>query len=141
MCANAARLGSSVTAVDRHVGARIRERRIALDLSQLQLAQMIGATYQRIYKFESGANRVSSGILFAVAEALGVGVGFFYDPIGAALDEPDQSSRQTALPELARNFIEIRDHRLQEALCALARAMRASSAEKGFGEILVARVA
>src|SRR5215472_11487722 len=47
--------------IDRHVGARIRERRIMLGLTQQQLADLIGVTYQQAHKYERGINRVSAG--------------------------------------------------------------------------------
>src|SRR6516165_8858642 len=53
--------GRSTAAIDDHVGARIRERRIMLGLTQQQLAEMIGVTYQQAHKYERGINRVSAG--------------------------------------------------------------------------------
>ena len=53
--------------VDHHVGARIRERRTTLGLSQQQLARMIGVTYQQAHKYERGLNRISAGRLFEIA--------------------------------------------------------------------------
>ena len=44
--------------IDRHVGARVRERRIMLGLTQQQLADLIGVTYQQAHKYERGINRV-----------------------------------------------------------------------------------
>ena len=53
-------------AIDGHVGERIRERRIVLGLSQQQLAELIGVTYQQAQKYERGINRVSPGRLFEI---------------------------------------------------------------------------
>jgi transcriptional regulator with XRE-family HTH domain len=47
--------------VDRYVGARIRKRRIMLGLTQQQMAELIGATYQQAHKYEKGINRVAAG--------------------------------------------------------------------------------
>src|SRR5881392_1278104 len=68
--------------VDRHVGARVRERRIMLGLTQQQLADLIGVTYQQAHKYERGINRVSAGRLFEVARVLSVPVSYFYEGIG-----------------------------------------------------------
>src|SRR3546814_4425511 len=75
--------------IDRHVGQRIRERRTMLGLSQQQLAEQIGVTYQQAHKYERGINRVAAGRLYIVASALGVEVGFFYEGLAesAALSE------------------------------------------------------
>src|ERR687898_1682057 len=45
---------------DRHVGARMRERRIMLGLTQHQVAELIGVTYQQAHKYEKGINRIAS---------------------------------------------------------------------------------
>src|SRR6186713_3534592 len=64
--------------VDRHVGARLRERRIMLGLTQQELAELIGVTYQQAHKYEKGINRIAAGRLYAIAQALGVEVGYFF---------------------------------------------------------------
>ena len=51
--------GRSTAAIDTHVAGRIRERRIMLGLTQQQLAEIIGVTYQQAHKYERGINRVS----------------------------------------------------------------------------------
>jgi DNA-binding XRE family transcriptional regulator len=61
--------------IDRHVGARVRERRIMLGLTQQQLADLIGVTYQQAHKYERGINRVSAGRLYEIAQVLSVPVG------------------------------------------------------------------
>jgi transcriptional regulator with XRE-family HTH domain len=58
--------GRSTVAIDDHVGGRIRERRIMLGLTQQQLAEMIGVTYQQAHKYERGINRLSAGRLFDI---------------------------------------------------------------------------
>ena len=65
--------------MDRHVGARMRERRIMLGLTQQQMAELIGVTYQQAHKYEKGVNRIAGGRLYTIAQALGVEVGYFYE--------------------------------------------------------------
>jgi transcriptional regulator with XRE-family HTH domain len=60
----------STAVIDDHVGRRIRERRILLGLTQGELAEMIGVTYQQAHKYEHGINRVSAGRLFEIARVL-----------------------------------------------------------------------
>jgi transcriptional regulator with XRE-family HTH domain len=108
--------------VDRHVGARIRERRLVLGLTQQQMAELIGVTYQQAHKYEKGMNRVSAGRLCRIADALGVGVGYFFERIDSD-DAPKITQRQRLLLDLARNFISIPDRKHQEAICSLARAL------------------
>ena len=109
--------------VDRHVGARLRERRLMLGMSQQQMAELIGVTYQQAHKYEKGVNRVASGRLYAIAQALGVEVGYFYEGLGAEADAFAPTPKQRLLLELTRSFTHIADRRQQEAVCSLARAL------------------
>jgi transcriptional regulator with XRE-family HTH domain len=111
--------------VDRYVGARIRERRIMLGLTQQQLADLIGVTYQQAHKYERGINRVSAGRLFEVAQVLSVPVSFFFDGLEQENDR-SISPRERMCLELARNFAQIPNERHQEALSQLARVLAAA---------------
>jgi transcriptional regulator with XRE-family HTH domain len=110
--------------IDRHVGARIRERRIMLGLTQQQLADLIGVTYQQAHKYERGINRVSAGRLFEIAQVLRVPVSYFFDGIEAEGGRT-VSPRERMCLELARNFSQIENEKHQEALSQLARALAA----------------
>ncbi|AMW34129.1 helix-turn-helix transcriptional regulator [Haematospirillum jordaniae] len=110
------------TDTDRHVGARIRDRRIKLGLSQQQMADMIGVTYQQAHKYERGINRISAGRLREIALVLDVEVGYFYEELGQSTAK-EVHPRQRMCLELARNFALINNERHQEALCNLARAL------------------
>ena len=110
--------------IDHHVGARVRERRIMLGLTQQQLADLIGVTYQQAHKYERGINRVSAGRLYEIAQVLSVPIGYFFDGIdgqGARAVSP----RERMCLELARNFTQIPNERHQEALSQLARVLAA----------------
>ncbi len=94
-----------------------------LGLSQQQMADMIGVTYQQAHKYERGINRISAGRLYEVARALKVPVGYFYEGLQEVRQAEDLSSRQRMCLELARNFAQIENERHQEALSQLARAL------------------
>ncbi len=115
---------STAREVDRYVGSRIRERRVMLGLTQQQLADLIGVTYQQAHKYERGINRVSAGRLYEIAKVLNVPVSYFYDGVDG--DElVATSKRQRMCLELARNFSQIENERHQEALSQLARVLAA----------------
>jgi transcriptional regulator with XRE-family HTH domain len=117
------RASISIRDVDRFVGNRIRDRRVMLGLTQQELAEMIGVTYQQAHKYERGINRISAGRLHAIAAALGVEVGHFFDGLH---DRPNEiSPQQRMCLELARNFSQIPVERHREALSFLARALAA----------------
>ena len=108
---------------DRHVGTRIRERRIMLGLSQQQLAQMIGVTYQQAHKYERGLNRISAGRLYDIARVLSVPISWFFEGMVTEPVPVEMSPRQRMCLELARNFALIDNEKHQEALSQMARAL------------------
>ena len=112
----------STAAIENHVAARIRERRIMLGLTQPQLAELLGVTYQQLHKYGHGFNRVSAGRLFEIARALSTPLRYFYEGIGEEGVRP-VSQRDRMKLEVARNFAEITNERHQLALTAMARAL------------------
>ena len=93
-----------------------------LGLTQQQLAEMIGVTYQQAHKYERGINRVSAGRLFEIARALSAPISYFYEGIGQEGPKP-VTPHQRMLLEIARNFAEITNEKHQEAVSQLARAL------------------
>ena len=92
-----------------------------LGLTQQQMAELIGVTYQQAHKYEKGINRVASGRLYNIAQALGVDVGYFFE--GLDSDKPKARPQQRLSLELARSFLSIPRRKHQEALCSLTRAL------------------
>jgi transcriptional regulator with XRE-family HTH domain len=107
---------------DRHVGARMRQRRIMLSLTQQQMAELIGVTYQQAHKYEKGINRVAAGRLYHIARALGVEVGYFFEGLGGNIAFK-ATPQQRLLLELGRDFIAIPIRKHQDAVCSLTRAL------------------
>ncbi|MEO1089404.1 MAG: helix-turn-helix transcriptional regulator [Pseudomonadota bacterium] len=107
----------------------MRERRIMLGLTQQQMADLIGVTYQQAHKYEKGINRIAAGRLFHVARALGVDVGYFFQGLESDADFKP-TPQQRMLLELARNFISLSSRKHQEAICTLARSL-ADGGENG----------
>lgn len=62
----------SADQIDRAIGERVRQARKARGLSQSQLGDALGVTFQQIQKYERGANRVSSSALLIISDALDV---------------------------------------------------------------------
>jgi transcriptional regulator with XRE-family HTH domain len=67
------------TPVDAHIGQKIRTRRNLLGLSQTELADAAGITFQQIQKYEKGVNRVGAGRLQQFSDALGVPPSYFFE--------------------------------------------------------------
>jgi transcriptional regulator with XRE-family HTH domain len=67
------------TPTDKHVGSRVRMRRKMLAMSQEQLADALGITYQQVQKNEKGANRIGASRLQQISHILQVPVAFFFE--------------------------------------------------------------
>jgi transcriptional regulator with XRE-family HTH domain len=106
----------------------MRQRRIMLGLSQQQMAELIGVTYQQAHKYEKAMNRIAAGRLYTIAQALGVEVGYFFEGLETA-DRFVPSPQQRMLLDLVRNYlnIPIREHR--EAVLTLTRALAQATNE------------
>ena len=108
------------------IGARLRTRRRQLGLSQSDLAERLGVSFQQVQKYERGANRVAASTLLAASQALNVTVGWLVgeDVVPEAGDE--EVFRALAKPgamELLEAFNRIPDSRTRHALVGLAREM------------------
>jgi transcriptional regulator with XRE-family HTH domain len=70
--------------VDRHVGRRVCEKRIALGYNQSDLGRAVGVTFQQIQKYEKGTNRVSASKLYDIARFFQTDVAYFFQGLGDA---------------------------------------------------------
>lgn len=77
--------------VDLHVGALIRARRKALGISQSELADSLGLTFQQVQKYERGANRVSSSKLYEIALKLNTPLASFFEGLDTPMANSDIS--------------------------------------------------
>jgi transcriptional regulator with XRE-family HTH domain len=68
--------------IDKHLGLRLRMRRLGLRMTQTALANLIGVTFQQVQKYEKGTNRVSASTLQKLSETLHVPVTYFFEQIG-----------------------------------------------------------
>jgi transcriptional regulator with XRE-family HTH domain len=117
-------------AEDVEIGRRNRALRLQRGMSQSQLAEAIGLTFQQVQKYEKGANRVSAGRLQRIADVLGVPVTFFYSGMGARTKKADAQSAGIALIQtkgatrLLRSYGDISSRSTKYALVVLAEALR-----------------
>lgn len=89
--------------IDKHVGARIRMRRMMLNMSQEKLGDALGLTFQQVQKYEKGTNRVGGSRMHTIAGILKVPVSFFYEGL------PQENGIDTGASDEARNFFASRD--------------------------------
>ena len=91
--------------VDKHVGRRVCEKRLALAYNQSDLARALGLTFQQVQKYEKGANRISASKLWDIARFFKVDIGYFFEGLngaaagvaedGAAFDHDFPATRYT----------------------------------------------
>ncbi len=65
--------------IDKHVGSRVRMRRMMLGMSQEKLGNALGLTFQQVQKYEKGTNRIGASRLQQIAQILQVQVAFFFE--------------------------------------------------------------
>ncbi len=135
--------------VDVHVGARMRQRRTLLGMSQEKLGTAVGLTFQQIQKYERGSNRIGSSRLFEFSKVLDVPVSYFFDEMPAnALSGRPMSGRgrkggfgEAGTPfeqekdplikretlELVRAYYKIREARVRKRIFEMVKAVGVAS--------------
>jgi transcriptional regulator with XRE-family HTH domain len=120
--------------VDRHVGSRMRMRRMLIGMSQKKLGEALGITFQQIQKYEKGTNRIGASRLHHIARVLGVPIEFFYEgapQVGAVqgfAESPASGYVADFLTtseglELVKAFIAIKDPKVRRRIVDLAKAL------------------
>ena len=87
-----------LNSIDKHVGSRVRMRRMMLGMNQTKLGDALGITFQQVQKYEKGANRVSASRLQHISHILQVPVPFFFE---GAPHVPGQTIGNGAAPSPA----------------------------------------
>jgi len=123
---------TKVSPTDKHVGSRLRMRRLMLDMSQSDIAEALGLTFQQVQKYEKGTNRISASRLQRLCQVLQVPVAFFFEGAPQAVGLPKSTEAEVESPDYVRDFLStsdglalvkaftrIRNARLRHAIVAL----------------------
>ena len=111
--------------VDRHVGSRVRMRRIMLGMSQERLGEGLGLTFQQIQKYEKGTNRIGASRIQQISEILQVPVSFLFEGSPGSSAVFNEAPSPTYIADflataeglaLVRAFTNIRDIKLRRAI-------------------------
>ncbi len=129
--------------VDVHVGARLRERRTLLGLTQTKLGDALGVSFQQMQKYEKGTNRIGSSRLYDLTRVLDVPIEFFFDdmPTVVAASSPAVGGNKTKKPpnyepnpmakretlELVRAYYKISNPQVRKRLYEFTRALAAAA--------------
>jgi transcriptional regulator with XRE-family HTH domain len=124
----------TVNPTDKHVGSRLRMRRLMLGMSQTVIADALGLTFQQVQKYEKGANRISASRLQQLSQILQVPVPFFFEGAPAASGIPHAEKGTVDAPspaylneflatsdglDLVKAFMCIEDAKLRRAIVRL----------------------
>ena len=120
--------------IDRHVGSRVRMRRMLVGMSQEKLGEALGLTFQQVQKYEKGTNRIGASRLHRIASVLGVPIEFFYEgaPLGSAALTGFAESSSTYVSDflstsegvhLVKAFLAIKDSKIRRKVVELMAAL------------------
>ncbi len=131
--------------VDVHVGARVRQRRVLLGMSQTVLANALGLTFQQVQKYERGMNRISASRLYDLSRVLDVPIIYFFEDITPEVAASPQATKgrgkakepvghdpgfltKRETLEFVRAYYKIRDSRNRKRLFEFTKALGAAGA-------------
>jgi len=121
--------------VDRHVGSRVRMRRMLAGMSQEKLGTALGITFQQIQKYEKGTNRIGASRLQQIARALGVPVSYFFEDAPGGAETLDGGFAEAGSNyvsdllatsdglQLTKAFLRVRDPKVRRRLVELVTAL------------------
>lgn len=129
--------------IDIHVGARLRQRRTLLGMSQGKLGDTVGLTFQQIQKYERGANRIGASRLYDLSRVLDVSIAYFFEEMPdeishdryetvnevlssevSAFEVDDMTRRETL--ELVRNYYKVVNPTVRRRLFELTKVLAGS---------------
>ncbi|MEI7805468.1 MAG: helix-turn-helix domain-containing protein [Hyphomicrobiales bacterium] len=129
--------------IDKHVGSRIRMRRMMLSMSQEKLGDALSLTFQQVQKYEKGTNRVGASRLQQISHILQVPVSFFFE--GAPLLPGQSQSGMSEAPSpayvsdflatsdglsLTKAFMKIKNPKLRRRVVDLVEQMAGEEKDK-----------
>jgi transcriptional regulator with XRE-family HTH domain len=118
--------------IDKHVGSRVRMRRMMVGMSQEKLGDALGLTFQQVQKYEKGTNRIGASRLQQISTILQVPVAFFFEGAptlpGAMEDILDGAPSPAYVSDflatsdglaLTKSFMRIKDQKLRRRIVDL----------------------
>jgi transcriptional regulator with XRE-family HTH domain len=120
---------SDLNPIDTHVGSQARMRRLVLDMSQTEVAEGLGLTFQQVQKYEKGMDRVGASRLQHLSQILRVPVAFFFEGLPVAPEETAMTAESLSYVNqflataeglaLAKSFIRIQTPKLRRSIVLL----------------------
>jgi transcriptional regulator with XRE-family HTH domain len=95
--------------IDKHVGSRVRMRRMMLSMSQEKLGDALGLTFQQVQKYEKGTNRIGASRLQQISNILQVPVAFFFEGAPDITGGRAPGSKDAPSPTYVADFLATSD--------------------------------
>lgn len=92
----------TINEIDVIAGDKLKKRRTMLGMSQADIAEAVGVTFQQIQKYEKGTNRISASRLYQFAKLLKVEPNYFFDNV--VIDNSEASMEELNLMRIYKNF-------------------------------------
>lgn len=124
------RKGGASDPVDVHLGAQVRLARNSRDMTQQQLGDALGITFQQVQKYEKGTNRIGGARLWEIAKALDVPPAYFFDGLAASADAETETSGT------ARNVMTFATTREGVQLITRFRAIESDATRRAFLDLI-----
>lgn len=106
------------------IGELVKEYRKTKGISQMELAEMIGVSYQQVQKYEKGINRISVDRLKLIANALGIPISEFFSEKSVVSESPAVYGKMTADEQLLLHlYRELKDKKLKKNILELIKAI------------------
>ncbi|HVI29503.1 helix-turn-helix transcriptional regulator [Hansschlegelia sp.] len=121
--------------VDKHVGSRVRMRRVLIGMSQEKLGEALGITFQQIQKYEKGTNRIGASRMQQIATVMSVPVSYFFDDAPGSEARPEGFGESqgsdyvvdflttTEGLQLNKSFVRIQDAKVRRKIVDLVAAL------------------
>ena len=122
--------------IDEYVGAKLKLKRSSIGITQNELGDMVGVTFQQIQKYEKGANRIGAGKLYEFAKILNVPINYFFDGFDDSniekavsdVKKTNNSYESFDIPDkevntLLKFFARIKDKNIRGSVISLAKSL------------------
>jgi transcriptional regulator with XRE-family HTH domain len=117
----------AVGKADTELGKRIRLRRVEQHISQTELGDKLGVSFQQVQKYEKGVNRVGASRLQQIAAALDVPITFFYSGDGKAREVESLLFIDSSFSlRLLRAYSKVKDQAVQRQFVSLIESIAAN---------------
>jgi len=128
---------------DKHVGARVRMRRILMNMSQEKLGEALGVTFQQVQKYEKGTNRISASRLQQISKTLEMPPAYFFEGVPGSDAMPSEGFSDNPVAyvadflstaeglQLNKAFSRIRDAKVRRRIVDLVVCLAGDETEPG----------